>query len=41
MLTLITKSHITCWKKGAIAKVANVVEIFEFEVWGQFKGQHL
>jgi len=41
MLTLITKSHITCWKKGAIAKVAKVVEIFEFEVWGQFKGQHL
>jgi hypothetical protein len=41
MLTLTTRNHITCWKKGAIARVARVVEVFEFEVWGQFEGQHL
>jgi len=41
MLTLTIRSHITCWKKGAIARVARVVEVFEFEVWRQFKRQHL
>jgi hypothetical protein len=41
MSTLTTKSHITCWKKGVIARVVGVVEVFEFEVWGQFKRRHL
>jgi hypothetical protein len=41
MLTFTTRSHITCNKKGAIAKVMGAVKIFEFEIWGRFKGQHL
>jgi heptaprenylglyceryl phosphate synthase len=41
MLTLITRSHIICNKKGAIARVTGATEVFEFEVWGWFKGQHL
>jgi hypothetical protein len=41
MLTLTTRSHITCSKKGAIARVMGVVKVFEFEIWGRFKGQHL
>jgi len=41
MLTLTTRSHIICNKKGAIARVVGTIEIFEFEVWGQFKGWHL
>jgi hypothetical protein len=36
MLVLTTRSHITCNKKGAIAKVAGAIEVFEYEVWGQF-----
>ncbi len=38
MLTLTTRSHITCSKKGAIVRV---VKVFEFEVQGQFKRWHL
>jgi hypothetical protein len=41
MLTLTTRSHIICNKKGAIARVARTIEVFEFEVWGWFKGRHL
>jgi hypothetical protein len=32
MLVLTIGSHITCSKKGAIAKVAATVKVFEYEV---------
>jgi hypothetical protein len=41
------KSHLYCWshirvnKRGAIIRVAKVVKIFEFEIWGRLKGRHL
>jgi hypothetical protein len=38
MLTLNIGSYITCSRKGAIVKVVEFLEIFEFEVWGWFKG---
>jgi hypothetical protein len=41
MFTLTTRSHITCSKKGAIARVARAIKVFEFEVWGWFKRRHL
>jgi hypothetical protein len=41
MLTLITRSHIICNKKGAIAGVVGIIKVFEFEVWGWFKRWHL
>jgi len=34
-------SHIKVSKKGAIARVVRGVKIFEFEIWGQFKGKQL
>jgi hypothetical protein len=41
MLAITIRSHIICNKKGAIARVVGTIEIFEFEVWGWFKGWHL
>jgi hypothetical protein len=41
MLTFTTGSHITCSKKGAIARVVGAIKVFEFEVWGWFKRWHL
>jgi hypothetical protein len=38
MFILNIGSHITCNNKGAIARVVGSIEVFEFEVWGWFKG---
>jgi hypothetical protein len=40
-ITSIVRSHIRVNKRGTITKVARGVKIFEFEIWGWFKGKHL
>jgi hypothetical protein len=40
-LTYTVGIHIRVNKRGVIARVAKGVKVFEFEIWGWFKGKHL